>query len=131
MHLRKPSILVVHDDPFVGILIGCILGQAGYEVVATGKGEEDVRILGRSRRWFDLVIVGACAPDLKGAEAAASVHRYFPGRPILNMDESKGFLSADRLVHAVRDLTGSGPLSAIRGRLSIVPKRSRDRRMSD
>jgi DNA-binding response OmpR family regulator len=109
--VRRPCILVVHDEPAIKRLIAGLLIHAGYEVATVENGEEGVQALGRSRRWFDLVIVNAFHPYLYGVEAAASVRRHFPGRPILNMDElSNGRFSADRLLHAVRELTGPGPL---------------------
>jgi CheY-like chemotaxis protein len=102
---------VVHDEPAIRRLIVGLLAHAGYEVATVDNGEEGVQALGRSRRWFDLLIVNAFHPYMRGAEAAASVHRHFPGRPILNMDElSNGRFSADRLLHAVQELTGPGPL---------------------
>jgi CheY-like chemotaxis protein len=109
--VRRPCILVVHDEPAIRRLIVGLLAHAGYEVATVDNGEEGVQALGRSRRWFDLVIVNVFHPCLSGAQAVASVHRHFPGRPNLNMDElSNGRFSADRLLHAVRELTGPGPL---------------------
>jgi CheY-like chemotaxis protein len=106
-HPPTPCILVVHDVPAVRRLIAGLLTHWGYEVVTAGNGEESVQALGRSRRCFDLVIVNAYGPHLSGADAAASVHRHFPGRPILNADELfNGRLSADRLLRADRELTG-------------------------
>jgi CheY-like chemotaxis protein len=113
--VRKPCILVVHDEPAVRRLIAGLLTHWGYEVLTADNGEESVEALGRSRRWFDLVIVNAYGPHLSATDAAASVRRHFPGRPILNADELfNGRLSADRLLHAVRELTGPGPLSDLR-----------------
>jgi len=113
--VRKPCILLVHDEPAVRRLIAGLLTHGGYEVVTADHGEESVQALGRSRRWFDLVIINAYGPHLSAADAAASVHRHFPGRPILNADELfNGWLSADRLLRAVRELTGPAQLSATR-----------------
>jgi hypothetical protein len=45
------------------------------------------------------------------AEAAASPQLDFPGRLVLNADElSRGRFGADRLLHAVRELTRAGLL---------------------
>jgi CheY-like chemotaxis protein len=109
--VRRPCILLVHDEPAIRRLIVGLLTHAGYEVATVENGEEGVQALGRSRRWFDLVIVNAFPPHLSTAEAAASIYQHFPGRPVLDADElSNGRFSADRLLHAVRELTGPGPL---------------------
>ena len=109
--MRRPCILVVHDEPAIRGLIVGLLTHAGYEVATVENGEEGVQALGRSRRWFDLVILNAFPPNLSAAEAAASMHRHFPGRPVLDADKlSNGRFSADRLLQAVRELTGPGPL---------------------
>ncbi len=61
--------------------------------------EEALPAMGRSRRCFDLMIVNTYPPHLSRAEAAASVQRHFPGRPVLNADElSNGRFSADPLL---------------------------------
>lgn len=57
--MLRPCILVVHDEPALSRLIVGLLHHAGYEVAAVENGEEGVQALGRSRRWFDLVIVNA------------------------------------------------------------------------
>jgi CheY-like chemotaxis protein len=101
---------VVHDELVIRRLIVGLLTHAGYEVATVENGEEGIQTLGRSRRWFDLVIVNAFSPHLSTAAATASVHRHFPGRPVLDADElSNGRFSADRLLQAVRELTGPGP----------------------
>lgn len=70
----------------------------------------DAQAIGRSRRYFDLVIVNSY-PHESMAEAAASTQLDFPGRLVLNADElSRGRFGADRLLHAVRELTGAGLL---------------------
>jgi CheY-like chemotaxis protein len=109
--VRRPRILVVHDEPTVRRLIAGLLTHAGYEVVTVENGEAGVQAMGRARRCFELVIVNTYPPHLSRAEAAATAQRSFPGRPVLNADElGNGRFSADRLLRAVRELTGAVPL---------------------
>jgi CheY-like chemotaxis protein len=109
--LPRPYILVVHDEPAERRLIAGLLTHAGYEVVTVENGDEGAQAIGGSQRCFDLVIVNTYPPHLSRAEAAASVQRHFPGRLVLNADQlCSGRFSADRLLHAVRELTGAGPL---------------------
>ena len=82
--MPTPCILVVLDESGERRLIAGLLTQAGYDVLTVANG--DAQATGRSRRYFDLVIVNSY-PHESMAEAAASRQLDFPGRLVLNADE--------------------------------------------
>jgi CheY-like chemotaxis protein len=80
-------ILVVDDEPMVRALIGRVLTDEGYEVVAVANGRAALEEARRTRAEFDLIITNNYMPGLNGAELVARVRKDFPNLPILHVDD--------------------------------------------
>src|SRR5690606_24486433 len=66
-----PKILVVEDEPSLVDALEFGLVAEGFDVVATGDGEESLRLVDRERR--DLVLLDLMLPGLPGTEVCKRV----------------------------------------------------------
>jgi len=69
-------VLIVDDDPVILEVIGDILKNNGYEVVAAPNGAAGIREL--ERKYFDLVLTDLVMPDVDGMEVLNHVVSISP-----------------------------------------------------
>jgi PAS domain S-box-containing protein len=82
---RGESVLLVEDKDAVRALGKRILAEGGYEVTATSRGAEAVRLLEDPRQEFDLLISDVVMPGMRGVELARRAHELRPELPVLMM----------------------------------------------
>lgn len=70
---RKPSVLVVDDNPYVRRMFRLVLSPQGYEVEAVGSIEEAAELL--RKRSFDIAFVDVKLPDQEGIEGFKRLRR--------------------------------------------------------
>ena len=65
---KAPKILVVDDEPNVGMIFHRVLGDEGYEVVSASGGQECLRAL--KKHTPDLVFMDIGLPGISGYDVA-------------------------------------------------------------
>jgi CheY-like chemotaxis protein len=78
-----PRVLVVDDDPMVGITIELCLQRHGFEVVVTDGGETGIAALEASS--FDAMLVDIFMPHMRGFESIRVFHERAPATPLIAM----------------------------------------------
>jgi len=76
-------ILVVEDEEIVRELVCEILRGHGYEVLATDRGTEAVRLVKEVRGKIDLLISDVVMPEMNGADVARCVNELAPSARVL------------------------------------------------
>lgn len=96
------AVLVVEDDPTLGILMEHILGRAGRAVMRADDGQSALRLLAERGDEIALVIADCHLPDMDGQELCEQLRRQRPGVPVmLTSGRDHGALAAA--------LAGGGP----------------------
>lgn len=78
---RRPTVLVVGDEPDVLAFFRRILAGEGVEVVAGMTGAEALAIARRAP--LDLVILGMELPDASGVQVLRRLHKINEGLPVI------------------------------------------------
>ena len=73
-------ILVVDDDPGIGLMLTKALARHGFLVDAATSADEAVEKSEAAR--YDAALVDLVMPGRDGAELAATLRRSFPGLPV-------------------------------------------------
>ena len=76
-------VLVVDDDPLVGVTIEICLQRHGFEVTITDGGEAGLRALETST--FDLMLIDIFMPHMRGFESIRVFHERAPAIPLIAM----------------------------------------------
>ena len=71
-------ILVVDDEPDIRKLLGRVLRQVGYEVIAMNDGLAGLEAATGAEVAYDLVITNNCMTRLSGAKMVARIGEKFP-----------------------------------------------------
>ena len=77
----KAHVLVVDDDPAVGMVLGALLQQAGYRATSVPSGARALEVLGGEA--IDAVITDLRMPGMDGMALLAHVVRALPDVPVL------------------------------------------------
>src|SRR5689334_22470013 len=77
----KSHVLVVDDDPAVGMVLGALLQQAGYRATSVQSGARAVEVLGSEP--IDAMITDLRMPGMDGMQLLAHVVRALPDVPVL------------------------------------------------
>lgn len=91
--MDKGKILVLDDDPVVVLSCKRILGAEGYNITATGKGEEAIKML--EQEEYDLLITDIKLPDISGIEVLREAQVIQPKTDVVvitgypNLDDAK------------------------------------------
>jgi signal transduction histidine kinase len=97
MHITKPRILVVDDEPAILTTVTAILEQEGYDVDPAPDGETAVRAVGE--RHYDLVLTDLKLPGVDGLGVLAEVQKHSPSTVTVMMT---GYGSVDSALEAVQ-----------------------------
>lgn len=92
----KKKILVVDDEPQVGMIFSKILGAEGYEVVASPSGEEALR---KMKAKPDVVFLDIKLPGIDGVETLRRMRKDVPSLPVVMMT---AFQTVDSAVESMR-----------------------------
>jgi CheY-like chemotaxis protein len=76
-------VLVVDDDPLVGVTIEVCLQRQGFVVTVTGGGEAGIAALEAST--FDVMLVDIFMPHMRGFESIRIFHERAPTIPLIAM----------------------------------------------
>jgi len=76
-------ILVIDDDPVIGILFKEALGKRGYTVVTAGNGAEGLEYV--NRLGFGLIFLDLKMPKMDGAEILRRIRNVKPQVPVTIM----------------------------------------------
>ena len=76
----SPRILVVDDDPNIGLMLTKALGRHGFHVDAATSADEAVEKAETTS--YDAALVDLVMPGRDGKELADALRRRFPGLPI-------------------------------------------------
>lgn len=80
---KRPSVLLVEDDPVTQTELARALTESGARVVGTGSGEAALALLAE---WpAGLVVVSDSIGGMSGLEVARRIHASSPGTPIVLM----------------------------------------------
>lgn len=80
--LRRTTVMVVDDEPFVRTLCRRMLEDAGYQVYEAGDGVDALALLAELGR-VDAVITDLLMPNMDGVALAAYLTRQSPAIPVL------------------------------------------------
>ncbi len=90
---KKPlQILVVDDEPNVGMIFHRILSQEGYEVISASNGEECLRSI--RKQSPHLVFLDVRMPGIDGIETLRRIRETHPSLPVIVMTAYKTITSA-------------------------------------
>jgi DNA-binding NtrC family response regulator len=87
-----PRVLVVDDEPSVGMIFHRILGEAGFEVVSASNGPECLRVLKKSE--VHLVFLDLQMPGMDGVKTLRKIRETHPALPVLIMTAFQTVTSA-------------------------------------
>jgi two-component system response regulator AtoC len=77
----KSHVLVVDDDPAVGMVLGALLQQAGFRATSVQSGARAIEVL--AAEPIDAVITDLRMPGMDGMQLLAHVTRTLPDVPVL------------------------------------------------
>ncbi|HRY29735.1 MAG TPA: sigma-54 dependent transcriptional regulator [Elusimicrobiota bacterium] len=93
MTQAKPAkILVVDDEPNVGMIFHRVLGELGYDVVSAANGMECLRVL--KKQEPDVVFLDLRMPGMDGVETLRRLRETHPHLPVLIMTAYQTVTSA-------------------------------------
>jgi two-component system cell cycle response regulator len=95
---RKDRILLIDDEVKLLDKMKDLLTEAGYDLVATRRGDEGVRLL--EQQPFDLVITDLVMPGVSGREIMAYVKNNCPETLVIVIT---AYASIDAVIQALRD----------------------------
>ena len=78
---KRPTILVVDDDPAVPTVLGMLLRQAGYDVETAEDGTEALSLV--ARRSIDAVITDLRMPGMDGMRLLDAMRERAPDIPVV------------------------------------------------
>ena len=82
---KRVRILVVDDEDAMRRFAVSCLEREGYEVLSAGDPGEALRIDGANEGLFDLILIEAAMPRMRGRELAARLRKRQPGARVLFM----------------------------------------------
>jgi CheY-like chemotaxis protein len=102
-HDGKPTVLVVEDDANLRRLVVHMLGNGGFETVATGTAAEGLSLVHERQGALHLAILDIVMPGMSGLDLASELAREYPSLPILYISGYVGSLAADALARRTPD----------------------------
>jgi two-component system cell cycle sensor histidine kinase/response regulator CckA len=93
----RETVLLVEDDEIVRHLLGDVLEQAGYRVLAAADGVEAVEMAGREP-LIDVVVTDLVMPELGGRAAAEQIAGIHPATRVIYMS---GYTEESRALEAI------------------------------
>jgi CheY-like chemotaxis protein len=91
---RKPSLLIVDDEPMALTLLRQILTDAGYDVTIAQSGFKCLDLFQREPLAYDVVFLDLSMPFMDGEETFQRLQRFFSRVDVVLM---AGFIDKNRL----------------------------------
>lgn len=82
---RKPTILVVDDEPEIRKLVGAMLTRNGYEIIMADTGEQAIKLFRKQPNDIDLLLTDVVAPGMAGPTLADQLTELRPELRVLFM----------------------------------------------
>src|SRR5690348_15311762 len=92
----KGKVLVIDDEPQVGMIFSKVLQSAGYEVVAAESGEEALKKL---ETRPDVIFLDIKLPGMDGVETLRRIRKSSPDLPVVMMT---AYQTVDSAVESMR-----------------------------
>ena len=92
---RRPTLLLVEDEPALRTLVVTMLEEEGYLILQAGSGLDAIALAERHRGDIDLLLTDVVMPRMSGPELAQKLRALRPGLEVLFMS---GY-NDSRLVH--------------------------------
>lgn len=92
----KGKVLVIDDEPQVGMIFSKVLQAAGYEVVAAQSGEEALKKMDTKP---DVIFLDIKLPGMDGVETLRRIRKYSPDLPVVMMT---AYQTVDSAVESMR-----------------------------
>jgi two-component system, NtrC family, response regulator AtoC len=97
MAKKPPLILVVDDEPNVGMIFHRVLGEEGYEVISATNGMECLRVLGKENPR--MVFLDLRMPGMDGLETLRRLRETHDSLPVIIMT---AFQTVDSAVECMK-----------------------------
>ncbi|MBI5197634.1 MAG: sigma-54-dependent Fis family transcriptional regulator [Nitrospirae bacterium] len=81
--MKRPTLLIIDDEPGNIQILSDILRGQGYEILTAGDGEGALKLI--SSRLIDLILCDLRVPKINGAEIVKRVRETHPHLPIIVM----------------------------------------------
>jgi CheY-like chemotaxis protein len=94
-HDGKPIVLVVEDDATLRRLVIHMLGNGGFETLATGNAADGLSLVRERQGAFDLAIIDMVMPGMSGLDLATDLDREYPSLKILYISGYVGSVAAE------------------------------------
>ena len=91
---KRPLILLVDDEPEVGVLTQLILCEEGYKVVTAQDGDQAIAIFEKLVPHISLVILDLIMPGMDGEDVFNRLRELDPG---ISVVLSSGFTNQEKL----------------------------------
>jgi len=91
---KRPLILLVDDEPEVGVLTQLILCEEGYKVVMAQDGDQAIAIFEKLAAHISLVILDLIMPSMDGEDVFNRLREFDPG---ISVVLSSGFSNQEKL----------------------------------
>lgn len=91
---KRPLILLVDDEPEVGVLTQLILSDEGYKVVTAQDGDQAIAIFEKLAAHISLVILDLIMPSMDGEDVFNRLREFDPG---ISVVLSSGFSNQEKL----------------------------------
>ena len=82
---KKPTILVVDDEPEVRKLVGAMLTRNGYQIVLADTGDQAIKLIRKQAKDIDLLLTDVVAPGMAGPTLADQLTELKPSLKVLFM----------------------------------------------
>jgi DNA-binding NtrC family response regulator len=101
-HLRRRTILLVEDEPFVREATGSILERAGFEVLPAIDAQSAIRIHEQKQGGIDLVMTDMVLPGQTGQQLGHELRERSPEIAVLI---TSGYANAESEIEGCEALT--------------------------
>jgi DNA-binding response OmpR family regulator len=111
-HRKKEAhILLIVYEHVIRDLLARMLTERGHEVVTCSAGPAGIRMFGKSKKRFDVVMSDIALPDISGFGVAKQIKEMSQKTPIILMKGPDKELDLTRFKECGADLVISRPLS--------------------
>lgn len=85
METKKPTILIVDDEPEVRKLVSAMLTRNGYQTVLADTGEQAIKLFRKHASEIDLLLTDVVAPGMAGPTLADQLTGLKPALKVVFM----------------------------------------------
>jgi DNA-binding response OmpR family regulator len=108
---KEAHILLIVYEHFIRDLLARMLTERGHEVVTCSAGPAGIRMFGKSKKRFDVVMSDIVLPDISGFGVAKQIKEMSHETPIILMKGPDKELDLTQFKESGADLVISRPFS--------------------